>query len=96
MEQPNPLTNNQLLSGEGEGNYTWKSQPQFIKCQGCGFEGDTSITKEFNKKNTLLCIVCAACYYAYTAYHLKDHTCFTVTHFCPRCQQKIGTFDPCG
>ena len=54
MEQPNPLTNNQLISGEGEGNYTWKSQPQFIKCQGCGFEGDTSITKEFNKKNTLL------------------------------------------
>ena len=96
MEQINSFTQNQLMSGEGEGNYSWRAQPQFIKCKACGFEGDTSIIKSINKKNLILCIICAPCYYCYTVYHLKEHTCYTVLHVCPRCQSKMGTFNPCG
>ena len=96
MDQKTSFTNNQLISGEGEGNYTWRSQPQFVKCQGCGFEGDTSIIKSIDKKNLIFCVFCSSCYFCYTAYHLRDYTCYTVQHVCPKCQKEMGTFNPCG
>jgi hypothetical protein len=96
MESPtSALSNNQLISGEGEGNYTWRYQPQYVKCQGCGFEGDTSVIRTCETKNLVIFFCCSTCLALYNLYHAKDHTCYTVQHVCPKCQKELGTFRPC-
>ena len=89
------LSSANLINGIGEGNYTFRSFPQYVKCPGCGFEGDTSIKRETKPQDFCLCCCCASCYHLTNMYNGKDYTCYTVTHYCPKCQKELGTYIPC-
>jgi hypothetical protein len=84
-----------LINGVGEGNYTYRSFPQYVKCPGCGFEGDTSIRRDSKPLDCCLFFCCVGCYNLVNLIKGKDYTCYTVTHYCPKCQKELGIYKPC-